>query len=252
MISMRCFLISSLLLVSSATTALADRKISESAKVELERGEARFRDKDYAGAIAAFDAGYALDPQPIFLYDKAQAQRLSGDCASAIESYKAFLATNPPPNEATRAKKNIASCEASLPPSVPEPVAPVEDREPAPFEDAPRASAPIAIEREQRAWWSDTLGVVLVTSGVVGLGVGVGFAVNARSAAYDTSQAANTDDWSEARDRWQRDRIIAGVALGAGTTLVVSGVLRLSLRDRDVAITPAQSGGALVSIGGAW
>jgi hypothetical protein len=65
-------------------------------------------------------------------------------------------------------------------------------------------------------------------------------------------QSANTDDWSEARDRWQRDRIIAGVALGAGTALVVTGVLRLSLRDRNVAVTPAQSGGALVSIGGAW
>lgn len=249
---MRCFLISSLLLVAAATNVRADRKISDAAKLELERGEQRFRDKDYPGAIAAFDAGYALDPQPIFLYDKAQAQRLSGDCASAIESYNAFLATDPPANEATRAKKNIASCEASLPLPVEEPAAPVEHREPAPIEDAASAPVPIAIEREQRAWWSDTLGVTLLTSGVVGLGVGVGFAVSARTAAYDTSQAGDTDTWSDARDRWQRDRIIAGVALGAGTVLVVSGVLRLSLRDRSVAVTPASSGGAMVSVGGAW
>ena len=109
---MRCFLISTLLLCASTQIARADRKIGGAALVELERGEAHFRDKDYAAAIDAFDAGYAIDPQPIFLYDKAQAQRLAGDCRSAIVTYNEFLDTGPPATEAARARKNLASCEA--------------------------------------------------------------------------------------------------------------------------------------------
>lgn len=247
---MRCFLISSFLLASSLV-AYADRKISPAAKVELERGEARFRDKDYAGAIAAFDAGYALDPQPIFLYDKAQAQRLSGDCKAAIATYKQFLDTGPPAHEATRAHKNIANCEATLPPPVDETEAPVVDSEPATVAAPEPMSAPKPL-REERAWWSDGLGMTLVTSGVIGLGVGTGFVVSARSAAFDTANASNVAEWSSAHDRWQRDRVIAGVALGAGATLVVTGALRLTLRDRTVAITPASGTGAMVSLGGAW
>jgi tetratricopeptide (TPR) repeat protein len=250
MISMRCFLISSLLLVASAHAAFADRKINDAAKAELERGEERFRQKDYAGAIAAFDAGYAIDPQPIFLYDKAQAQRLAGDCKAAIDTYLQFLATEPPEKEEIRARKNISGCEATLELAVePEPVV---DREPAPIET--KAAEPIAavVRREQRAWWSDGIGMTLVTTGVIGLGVGAGFAVAAQSAADDTAGAFNTIEWSEAHDRWNRNRLIAGVALGAGGALLVTGVLRLSLRDRTVAITPTSSDGAMLSLGGAW
>lgn len=247
---MRCFLISSLLLASSLV-AHADRKISAAAKVELERGEARFRDKDYVGAIEAFDTGYVIDPQPIFLYDKAQAQRLSGDCRSAIATYKLFLDTEPPEHEATRARKNIANCEATLPPPDDELEAPVADSDPAQIV-APAPSSVPKLLREERAWWSDGLGMTLVTTGVIGLGVGAGFAVAARSAAFDTANTSNVDEWSTAHDRWQRDRWIAGVALGAGATLVVTGVLRLSLRDRTVAVTPSRGTGAMVSLGGAW
>jgi tetratricopeptide (TPR) repeat protein len=245
---MRCFLISSLLIVAFAHDALADRKISDAAKAELERGEERFRQKDYAGAIAAFDAGYALDPQPIFLYDKAQAQRLAGDCETAIDTYKQFLATQPPDKEAMRARKNIAGCEALLPaPLVEEPA--IEASEPAPREQ-PAKRAPI-VQREQRAWWSDGVGMTLLTSGLIGVGVGTGFAVAAGSAADDTALATNTEEWSGAQERWNRNRLIAGIALGTGGALVVSGVLRLSLRDRNVAVTPHGSG-AMVSLGGAW
>jgi tetratricopeptide (TPR) repeat protein len=233
-----------------AHVALADRKISDAAKVQLERGEVLFRLKDYAGAIEAFEAGYVLDAQPIFLYDKAQAQRLSGNCRAAIETYKVFLATDPPANEATRARKNIANCEAQLPPVV-EPK-PELDTELAPVEEDKREQPIASVQREDRAWWGDGIGMTLLTTGVISLGVGVGFAVSAQAAADDTNLAVDTTQWSAAYERWSRDRLIAGVALGAGATLVVSGVLRLSLRDRSVAVTPTGSHGAMVSLGGAW
>jgi tetratricopeptide (TPR) repeat protein len=252
MISMRCFLISTLLLVA-ATHASADRKISPAAAVELERGEKKFRDKDYAAAIAAFDAGYALDPQPIFLYDKAQAQRLSGDCRGAIESYKAFLATNPPANEASRARKNIENCEALLPPP---PLEPITDDEPAaapPVAQPDRSPAPLqSVITEEKAWWHDRVGLTLVTTGVVALGVGAGFAIAARQAAADTALARDVDEWSDHRATWHRDRIIAGVAAGAGAALVTLAVIRFSVHDRTVRIAATPGGGAAFAVGGAW
>lgn len=248
---MRCFLISSLLLASAASAAFADRKLSDAATAELERGEASFRAKDYTAAIEAFDTGYAIDPQPIFLYDKAQAQRLAGDCKSAIETYKKFLATEPPANEAARAKKNIDNCQATLPapeehatPPAPEP--------PAAEPEAPEQPLPPPSRTETARWWRDGIGMTLLTTGVIGIGIGTGFAVAARSAASDTALATNVDDWSAARDRWDRDRLVAGVALGAGATFVVLGVLRLSLHDHTVAVAPARGNGAVVTLGGAW
>jgi len=254
MIWMRCFLINILLVAGATGTAVADRKLSDAANAELERGEASFRAKDYAAAIKAFDAGYAIDPQPIFLYDKAQAQRLAGDCKSAIDTYKEFLATEPPADETARAKKNIDNCQTTLPP--PEDAAPApareethEDAEPKP--EADREPPPPA-RTETSRWWRDSVGVSLLTTGAIGLGIGAGFAVAARSAASDTALATNVDQWTVARDRWERDRIVAGVALGAGATCIVLGVLRLSLHERSVAVTPARGNGAVVTLGGAW
>jgi hypothetical protein len=258
MISMRCLLISSLLLIRSAP-AFAERKISERARVELVRGEENFRQRDYAAAITAFDAGYAIDPQPIFLYDKAQAQRLAGDCKSAIDTYRAFLATQPPHNEATRAQKNIDNCEATLPPPPrvdPPPVPAVVDAEPAPFETVvePVQSEvpPQSVHRTRDAWWSDGIGITLVTTGVIGLGLGTGFAVAARAAADETELTTNIDNWSATNRRWERDKLIATIAVGSGAVLVATGLLRLTLRDRSVAITPTSGDGALVSVGGNW
>lgn len=253
---MRCFLVSSIVIASLLASAHADRKISPAALVELERGEQLFRAKDYAAAIAAFEAGYALDPQSIFLYDKAQAQRLSGDCAAAIETYKAFLATRPPEHEAIRARKNIANCEATLPPSPATPPAPpvpvVEPAPPAVVVSAALPAAPSSVAREERAWWHDRVGVTLATTGVIALGVGAGFAVAARTAAGDTAFASSVDEWSHHRAVWQRDRIIAGVAAGAGVALVTLAAIRFSVHDRTVQVAATGGDGAGLAVGGAW
>ncbi len=254
---MRCFLISSILIASSLSSAHADRKITPAALLELERGEQLFRAKDYAGAIAAFEAGYALDPQSIFLYDKAQAQRLAGDCAAAIATYKAFLTAKPPEHEALRARKNIENCEATLPSAPPPqpPPPPVPRAEPAPpavVASAALPAEPPTLIREERAWWRDRVGVTLATTGVIALGVGAGFAVAARTAADRTATASGVDEWSHHRALWQRDRIIAGVAAGAGVALVTLAVIRFSVHDRTVQVAATGGGGAGLAVGGVW
>jgi len=100
---------------AAAGSARADGKgMAPAAKAELDRGLERYKAKDYAGAIAAFDAGYAIDAKPEFLYVKAQAQRMSGDCRKAIETYLAYLATHPPEDKVEYANANIERCEKQL------------------------------------------------------------------------------------------------------------------------------------------
>src|SRR5438046_3550488 len=107
--------LASAFIVLIATPVLADpRPMQPTAKAELDRGLERFAAHDYVTAIAAFDAGYAIDPHPDFLYAKAQAQRLGGDCRSAIDTYTAFLASAPPASESELAKGNIAKCQQLL------------------------------------------------------------------------------------------------------------------------------------------
>lgn len=272
---MRCYLISTAIVVAASSTAFADKKISPPALAELERGEQHFRDKDYAAAIESFDRGYAIDPQPIFLYDKAQALRLSGDCVAAIESYDDFLAADPPADEAARAKQNLDNCKAKLaaakPAAPPKPAPPAkaaavdddsdeavssDDDEAAPLErtkDPAPAVKPLAVTAtETQAWWHDHLGVGLMTTGVIALGISAGFAVAAKNAADQTALATNQSEWSVARLAWQQDRLAAGVALGAGAALLTFAVIRFSTHDRTVRVAATSGSGAVVAVGGHW
>ena len=251
---MRRFLASCLLVTSSAYAQ--PRAMNDAAKQELERGIELYTQQRYADAIDAFEAGHAIDPHPDFHYVKAQALRLSGDCESALTAYRAFLDSQPPAREAEATRKNIAKCEqilASMPPPAPvpvhEPELPARDAE---LEPAPRTEAPGITRTVRRAWWSDRLGLTLSAAGVAGLGTAAGFALAARAAADETALALDRAQWEDAHAAWQRNRIIAGVAAGAGATLIVLAAVRFSVRDRSVSVAAASGGGAIVAVGGAW
>jgi hypothetical protein len=87
---------------------------------------------------------------------------------------------------------------------------------------------------------------------VIALGLGAGLAIAARQAAADTALAVDTDQWSDSRRVWQRDRIIASVAAGAGATLVTLAVIRFSVHDRTVRVAATPGSGAVVAVGGQW
>src|SRR5215472_10162270 len=71
------------------------------ARAHFERGSRYYDTQLYEEALAEFRAGYLIDPSPDFLYSIAQAERLRGNCKSAVEAYRAFLRTNPPAKEAS-------------------------------------------------------------------------------------------------------------------------------------------------------
>jgi hypothetical protein len=229
------------------------------ARTELDRGLGRFAVHDYAGAIAAFDAGYAIDPHPDFLYAKAQAQRLGGDCSGAIASYNAFLASNPPQREGDLAKSNISKCEQLLAPVAdhvettpepikPEPIAPVQ-REGKRIEVVPPA--------EDTPWWNDGLGIGMATTGLLSIGVSAGFALEARSNADDTAKSHSLLDWKGSRDAWERDTLFAEISAGVGAALVIAAAVRFSIaghhgHDRVTATIRSTPHSSAILLEGRW
>lgn len=87
------------LAVAGARPASADES---RAKQLYADGKAHYDLAEYADAIAAWKEAYKLSKAPMLLFNIAQAQRLGGDCASALRSYA---------NYEREAKKPIANAE---------------------------------------------------------------------------------------------------------------------------------------------
>jgi tetratricopeptide (TPR) repeat protein len=180
----------------------------------IERAEAHFLAEEYGAASEAFDEAYALEPDPRFLYARAQAERLDGDCAAAVELYQRFLDTDPPEPAATEAVVNRDRCKQSLeaerPPAPPDPTPP-SDEDAAPSKPLQR----------------DALGLALVGTGGVAVAVGAGVWGIAVANDREAPEARTENDFVETKRR-ARTRHRAGIAVTSiGAALLVAGAIRL-------------------------
>ena len=199
-----------------------------------------FETRDYAAAVRDLEAGFALDPRREFLFAEAQAHRLNGDCKSAVPLYKKFLDTDPDDVQVNAAHIALARCAEQMA-TAPAPPAPSTKAPPigtsAPVDPPPRAPAPVA------PWYKDTIGGVLLGTGVAALAAGTGFSFAALSARDDANQSAEnypdfTSRWSTARGR---SRIAAG-AFAAGAALTGVAIYRYWHVRRAQAHVPATHG----------
>ncbi|HEY5447822.1 MAG TPA: hypothetical protein VIQ54_03690 [Polyangia bacterium] len=180
-------------------------------------GLERFAARDYAGAIADLEAGYAIEPRREFLFAEGQAKRLAGDCKGAVSLYRRFLATSPPAVQANATQIALGRCAQHLA-EHPEVVIVEQPRQPPPPPPPPPK------------WWHDSLGLGLTGAGVAGIAVGVGFVAASYSARHDAENNAATYDpynqrWSTAETRWQ-----VGVGtIALGTALTAAGITRFVL-----------------------
>jgi tetratricopeptide (TPR) repeat protein len=203
------------------TRAIAQRADAPaSAQEHLERGLRSYAIGNYAEAIASFRTGYELDPRPDFLYALAQAQRMSGDCAGAVSSYRAFLRTNPPERAAAGARQNLQRCEAQLaaqPPPAPAPAvtpAPETVREPAP---------------PARPWHRDPAGATLAALGLGFAGGGGALWGVGDSAVQSANSAPRYDQFAALASSGQSgvtERTVGIVGVSLGGALLISAAAR--------------------------
>src|SRR5262244_717212 len=85
--------------------------ISPAARERWDRGVRMLDVQNYAEAIAEFQAGYEIDPNPLFLYNLALAYRKSGQCEKAIETYRTFLRTHPLAKLEGHAQQGMRECQ---------------------------------------------------------------------------------------------------------------------------------------------
>lgn len=135
------------------------------------RGMKQYQAKEYAKAITEFESGYKLIPQPVFLYNIAQAHRLSGESEKALAMYRRYLRESPTAPNRAEVEDRISALEQQLGPAyystlyVPPGSETMTEPAPAPLSRDSRGKKPI---------WPIVLGAV---GGVVVVGAAVGLGV---------------------------------------------------------------------------
>lgn len=142
------------------------------------RGMKQYQAKEYAKAIVEFESGYKLIPQPVFLYNIAQAHRLSGDSEKALLMYRKYLRESPSAPNRAEVEERIRALEQQLGPAY------YSTLYVQPGSDSMTEPAPPPLTRESRKGkpvWPIVLGVV-GGAVVVGVAVGLGVYFGTRSA----------------------------------------------------------------------
>lgn len=217
----------------------------------LVRAREAYEDERFDDAARALQDAYDRDPRPKYLYARAQALRLGGDCVAAIDAYDAFLAADPPAEAAEDATQNRDRCAEQLAEARPGP--------PPPDPELAAAAAPATSPRDRRVrtrqarpWYADPWGGAL--SGI-GLATAVaGAAVLADAHARAERARASPDDGAYLRALGPApatSRVGIGL-LAAGGALLTTGVIRYAVvatrRRRAVASLGLGPGSAIVHI----
>ena len=238
------------LLAGVATAQPApDKAAAQAAFVD---GQERYAAGDYLPAAVKFEAAYAADPDPVYLFNVAQAYRLGNACSKAVRSYNRFLEAVPNPPNLDKVKQYLGEAEACAKASAPPgPAIPGGTTEPvAGNPPIPERPAPEDPGRTKR--W---VGIGAILLGGAAIGVGVYYATEAsrldgeRADLQDecliiTCEAGYGDDLDE---QGHRANIRSGVSLAVGGVAVIGGVvlfvLGRSSESSSIAIVPT-SGGA--------
>ena len=219
------------------------------AREHLERGTARYKSGDYAGAITELELGRQLDPQPVFHYTLGQAYRKLGDCKSAVDHYTAFLESHPPEVDAAAVRKNIARCTpepekpiaqplgvASEPAPVPPPPDPITTPPAgtivAPDFDARPSDQP-ARDDQPRHWYRDIAGGALAAGGLGGIAFGATYFLRGEHDIVAANAATTIAHRQELSTVAHHERVLGTIGAVAGGALLVGAAVRYVLVGRD-------------------
>jgi len=234
----------------------------EGAQKAYRDGQLLYNAGDYRGAADRFKVAYASDPDPVYLYNLAQADRFAKLCSESADAYRRFLAaapTAPNRDKVQRYVDEMDACAKDQGQATPAaPATPVESNPTVPVTASPRrtndldtlpAASPRRIEDHRGTIY--TLG----GAGVLAAAVGIYFthdlidASNAQSQC-ETSHACDGKDYVELDNRGSRDNWavpisfgIAAAAIGTATWVYLHD---RSAAEHSVAVAPTR-GGAVVA-----
>ena len=246
---MRALVIACLVLWSSAVFAQPKKVEAENA---YKYGQSLYMKEDYENAAKQFKAAYDLDPDPVYLFNIAQALRLGTKCKDASDYYHRYLTEAKKAPNADAVKAYIVEVDECAKAQQPVVVAP-------PPVDPPTADPPpIAPIQDTRSSGSKKRLVGYVVGGAgVGLAVlGFVFMAQVRGLEDDADDVCRNpcemwtttltdarkviDDKAHVREKLMVGSWIAGgAAIAAGVYLVVTGGEQ---SESSVSITPTRNG----------
>jgi tetratricopeptide (TPR) repeat protein len=187
-----------LVITSHVSLAHAD---GAAAKKWYEKATAAYGLGDYATAADAYEKAYQARPDGAILFNAAQAHRLAGNNARAIQLYRNYLRIHPDASNREEIEKRIAVLETEAKaPSVAQRVEPV----PPPVEPAPASmmstatptvvvmTAPVAERKPvyKKGWfWGAVIGGAVVVGVALGVGLALGLPPKAPSASFGHVEA---------------------------------------------------------------
>jgi tetratricopeptide (TPR) repeat protein len=216
-------------LAQPAAPSKADVKKAEEL---FSRANQRYEAGEYATAAEDFRAAYDLSKLTALLFNVAQAYRLDGNCPEALKYYREYLVAEPQTKNRVDVEARVGQMErcvaeqeqAPPPPPIPEPV-------PLPLPPPPPPVKVIEGPRPGRGLRIG--GLTLAGLGLAAGGVGVFFAMRAKSAASDVSDACREtchwDDLQAKDDAGRRDGKLSLILWGAGGGLLVTGTVLFAI-----------------------
>ncbi len=209
-----------LALVVAAPVASAAPK-GAAAKAAFDKGVAAYTRGDYAAASASLGASYGLEADVETLFAWAQTERKLEHCDKATELYGKLLQIEMPAENKAVVESKLEECRRILAAQpMPDPVAPLP-----PPEVTPPIEPVTTPGDGSRAWWKDPVGGALVGVGVVGLGVGGVFVVQARAANSDKAAATTYGEFQRLDDRASSRGTLGVIGLVGGGVLVGAGLV---------------------------
>jgi tetratricopeptide (TPR) repeat protein len=234
----------------------------QAAAAHYAEGQRHFAAGEWLRAAGEFEAAYASDPDPVYLYNTAQAYRRGSACARAAESYRRFLAAVPNPPNLDKVHRYLAELDACAKvESVPTNAEP----QPAMVEPTAAPAKPAVTIDPTAGRGRRRLGIAIGLGGVALLGVGALFTHDVQTlegyrraicagvmpgatCAWDATKQARATDLQHRGDRATALEL-SSYALGGAA--VVGGIVIYLLGDRvpreRLAAMPITGGGMVVT-----
>jgi hypothetical protein len=101
------------LLIGGPAAAQTDSAAAE-ARRHFEEGSKAFSLGEFQRAVTEYKAGFNLKPDPVFLYNIAQAYRLAGDLANSLFFYRSYLRNDPTASNRKEVERRIHELDQQL------------------------------------------------------------------------------------------------------------------------------------------
>lgn len=183
----------------------------------FKKGADAYLHGDFALAISFIDEAYAIDPQPVLVYNKARAHEGLGHADEAIALYEQYLSEEPSSPDRGAIEQRLATLRKQKE----ERLAVEKERAVVEKERAERAAAPPPPPPHERS----VLPYIVAGVGVVGLVTGTIFGLMASSKEDDGAAQRVQQKAIDDRDTGATFATVANISFIAGGALLAAGAV---------------------------